>query len=483
MFLDLAKAYDSTWIPGLILKLREIGVDGSCLKWLTNFLQSRSFRVLIGQTASEPRDLLAGVPQGSPLSPTLFNIMLYDFPKPQLPVKTLLYADDIETHVSTNSYRDAEDKLQPYLDKIVRWCSKWKLKLSYEKCVVLPFINSSRPPPEPLLFLASHRIQQVSNFKFLGVWFDQRVTWKKHIADVATKCSRIKNIFLFLSSRKFNVSSSFLTQLFKSLIQSRIDYGLIVYGTAAKSNLVKLDITARQILRIILGAVKSTPTPHLHAELGIPETGHQHEWLLNKFAIRLSNTNDKPIFKAAQDLIHQEWNWPPRRRPALDYALSALDQPALFDDSPAGNPASQRPQQLPPMEIRRLPITKQQATSSSTEARAIFQEWMKPLRSSGVLEIYTDGSLNYAANRTSCAVWIPTLNLKKSWQLTPGSSVYSAELLAILKALELVYSLDQYFEQILIISDSAASVSAIQAQDPSHPATLEIHNTGVRVID
>ena len=37
--------------------------------------------------------------------------------------------------------------------------------------------------------------------------------------------------------------------------------------------------------------------------------------------------------------------------------------------------------------------------------------------------------------------------------------------------------MDQYFEQILIISDSAASVSAIQAQDPSHPATLEIHNT------
>ena len=130
--LDLAKASDSTWLPGLILKLREIGVDDSCLMRLTNFLQSRSFRVLIGQTASEPRDLLAGVPQGSPLSPTLFNIMLYDFPKPQLPVKALLYADDIETHVSTNSYRDAEDKLQPYLDKIVRWCSKWKLKLSYE---------------------------------------------------------------------------------------------------------------------------------------------------------------------------------------------------------------------------------------------------------------------------------------------------------------------------------------------------------------
>ena len=168
--LDLAKASDSTWIPGLILKLREIGVDDSCLMRLTNFLQSRSFRVLIGQTASEPRDLLAGVPQGSPLSPTLFNIMLYDFPKPQLPVKTLLYADDIETHVSTNSYRDAEDKLQPYLDKIVRWCSKWKLKLSYEKCVVLPFINSSRPPPEPLLFLAGHGYSKsvTSNFLVSG---------------------------------------------------------------------------------------------------------------------------------------------------------------------------------------------------------------------------------------------------------------------------------------------------------------------------
>ena len=47
----------------------------------------------------------------------------------------------------------------------------------------------------------------------------------------------------------------------------KVDYGLIAYGSVAKTNLAKIDAVLRGALRLILGAAKSTPVEHLYAEL------------------------------------------------------------------------------------------------------------------------------------------------------------------------------------------------------------------------
>ncbi len=38
VFLDISKAYDTTWIQGLLFKLSNIGVTSPCLGWLREFL-------------------------------------------------------------------------------------------------------------------------------------------------------------------------------------------------------------------------------------------------------------------------------------------------------------------------------------------------------------------------------------------------------------------------------------------------------------
>jgi hypothetical protein len=79
VFLDISKAFDTTWIQGLLYKLSAKGITGKTLAWLKNFLTNRTFNVQIGQTVSEDRELKIGVPQGSPLSPLLFSVMLLIF--------------------------------------------------------------------------------------------------------------------------------------------------------------------------------------------------------------------------------------------------------------------------------------------------------------------------------------------------------------------------------------------------------------------
>jgi hypothetical protein len=147
LFLDISKAYDVVWIPGLLKKLAKLGISGNILGWLKNFLTDRSFCVRIGNVLSESRSIKTGVPQGAILSPLLFNIMLSDFPGPSRGVKVLLYADDVEADVSADSCDEAEGLLQPFLDKISAWAKKMEIHIcrrQISNCCLFQVSRTSR---------------------------------------------------------------------------------------------------------------------------------------------------------------------------------------------------------------------------------------------------------------------------------------------------------------------------------------------------
>jgi retron-type reverse transcriptase len=62
VFLDIEKAFDTTWHTGLLYKLSK----------LNSFLLQRNFRVSVEGEMSTPRCMKTGVPQGSVLSPSVY---------------------------------------------------------------------------------------------------------------------------------------------------------------------------------------------------------------------------------------------------------------------------------------------------------------------------------------------------------------------------------------------------------------------------
>jgi retron-type reverse transcriptase len=60
---------------------------------ITAFITNRTFKVRIDTNTSEEHSISAGVPQGSILGATLFNIFCYDIPVP-LKCQLAMYADD-----------------------------------------------------------------------------------------------------------------------------------------------------------------------------------------------------------------------------------------------------------------------------------------------------------------------------------------------------------------------------------------------------
>ena len=76
IFFDLEKAYDTTWKHGILRDLHELGFRGRLPCFISNFLSDRLFQVKIGSTLSDFHVQENGVPQGSILSPVLFNIKI-----------------------------------------------------------------------------------------------------------------------------------------------------------------------------------------------------------------------------------------------------------------------------------------------------------------------------------------------------------------------------------------------------------------------
>jgi hypothetical protein len=74
VFLGTEKAFDATWHLSLLYKLLKFPI--SVIELTKSFLSHRKFRLLVEGEISMPRDIQAGVPQGSILSPTLYSIYI-----------------------------------------------------------------------------------------------------------------------------------------------------------------------------------------------------------------------------------------------------------------------------------------------------------------------------------------------------------------------------------------------------------------------
>jgi hypothetical protein len=178
---------------------------------------------------SPPREMQAGVPQGSVLSPTLFNLYVNDAPQTH-GVHLALFADDTCLYATDRSQGQSEShcdwqsvslsvlvsgpvrgswpdiylflkvtvlsicvslsdertdrqegyvvkKLQRGFSSMEALCERWNVKINEDKILAIYF-SRNRRPPESCPTLNGRNIPFVYSAKYLGVIFDRKVTWR-----------------------------------------------------------------------------------------------------------------------------------------------------------------------------------------------------------------------------------------------------------------------------------------------------------------
>jgi hypothetical protein len=265
-FLDIKAAFDKVWHDGLLCKLKEVLSD-SYFRIVKSFLEDRYFKVNQNCQYSELHNIQAGVPQGSVLSPLLYNVFTSDMPTHD---STLLatYADDTAIMSQDVSPTVASQKLQYHLSLLERWLTNWKIKVNTDKCVQVTFTLRRDTCPE--VHLSNLPLPQKREVRYLGLWLDRRLTWRRHLRSKRLELNRrLKYLFCLIGSRsKLNSKNKLL--LYKTLFRPIWSYGIQLFGSAAKSNLQTIQTFQSKFLRLAVSAPYYVSNVTLHSDLKIP---------------------------------------------------------------------------------------------------------------------------------------------------------------------------------------------------------------------
>ncbi len=110
-------------------------------------------------------------------------------------------------------------------------------------------------------------IERVPHYKYLGIWVDDKFTFKKHI-DILIKDLRVKLGFFYRNRSCF--PWSIRKRLTDALVLSVLDYGDIIYRNASATTLKPLDALFHSALRFITGDSYTTHHCILYNKVGWP---------------------------------------------------------------------------------------------------------------------------------------------------------------------------------------------------------------------
>jgi len=218
--MDIKNAFNSApWLETMnALRGKEIPLY--LCRLVEDYLSDRSIIYEADGQKTETK-LSSGVPQGSVLGPTLWNVLYDDLLRVPLPegVEYLAFADDVALVATAKEAYELEEKLTTAAGKVSSWLESIGLILAVHKSEVV-VITRKRKHND----IRGIEIKSSSSIKYLGIQIDAKMMFMEHAKTVATKAGNsLSNLGRIMPN--LNAARQNRRRLLAGVIHSQLLYG------------------------------------------------------------------------------------------------------------------------------------------------------------------------------------------------------------------------------------------------------------------
>ena len=467
VYIDLEKAFELANPTVILALLAQRGITGLTLAWVQNFLTKRQMRVKFQGKTSQYLTLENGTPQGSVLSPLLFNLLMDTIVSDQFPTNTYVfsYADDLAAiAIGDHAYQHIQDAINTIEHRI----HHLGLKISTTKTKAMAIRTPQLPTP---ITLSGQPIEWVSSYLYLGVIIDNELTLKPQFHLLEQKITKRLNIMRSLTSPILGATSAVLRQYYIASIRSLIDYcspTLIIAKTTLHQNLNKLQNIA---MRTILGAPRWTNILTMQSECSLISIPARIRQIAGSYLLKIMI--NPAVHNIATSIIDfqgepLESSWLTEARHILRAFIPDYQHIA---DLPLEN--SPPPWIQPPGEFHiHLPTTaKKLANPHELKTQALHR--ISLLNDHKDAIFFTDGSVDPNNGHSGVGIVLkhptqPAVGI--SHRLRDFCSSLQTELVAI--SIALVLAIKHHYRHIIIHTDSLNSLQLLKCHWPSDNINL-----------
>jgi ribonuclease HI len=434
VFLDIEGAFDRPNFDSIENSLLSKKVEEPVIGWIMSMLRNR-YTTMELESSSKTVRSKKGFAQGGIMSSNLWN-NLVDSLLRRLREKgffTISYADDLCILIRGKFVNTVSEMMQNALKVVESWCREHQLSVNANKTEMMLFTTKTKIPVVNWPTLFGTQLELKDKVKYLGVTLDTKLNFKEHLNKRIETSTKLLWQCRRAIGRTWGLSPKMISWLYTCVIRPYLTYGCVVWWHRTELAVARNQLTKLQRLALVstTGAMRSTPTAALETLLNIAPLHLQIEMEVKRTLCRLKLVLGRKINFGLG-----------KRCKRNDKLLSEMPDFVDFTDT---------------MKLKIIYDCNFQCIIPQRREWKIFR---KQNENKNTITCFTDGSLK--EDQAGAGALISDLSYTMSESLGKGTTVFQAEVYAILSIAYKLLTTDLKEKDILIFTDSQAAIKALK---------------------